>query len=66
MFSIYDDRRAAIEDTTGLLVLRDPTDVRYYTELFEFYRRYALRGEDAREFIRSVAADFRRDAANQV
>jgi len=53
---------AAIEDCTGLLMLRDPTDVRYYTELFELYRRYALRGADAREFVLSVAEDFRRES----
>ncbi len=62
MFSIYDDRLAAIEDKSGLLALRDPTDVRFCTELFEFYRGYALRGVQAREFILSVADDFRRDA----
>ena len=62
MFSLYDDRLAAIEDCTGLLMLRDPTDVRYYTELFELYRRYALRGADARDFVLSVAEDFRRDS----
>lgn len=60
MFSIYDDRLAAIEDKTGLLVLRDPTDVRYYTELFEFFRSYALRDDEARDFVVSVADDFRR------
>lgn len=62
MFSLYDDRLAAIEDCTGMLMLRDPTDVRYYTELFELYRRYALRGEAAREFVLAVAEDFRRDS----
>lgn len=61
MFSIYDDRLVAIEDETGLLMLRDPTDIRYYTDLFEIFRRYALRGDEAREFVRSVADDYRRE-----
>lgn len=60
IFSIYDDRLAAIEDKTGLLMLRDPTDVRYYTELFEFFRGYALRDAEARDFVLSIADDFRR------
>ncbi|WP_028926478.1 helix-turn-helix domain-containing protein [Pseudonocardia acaciae] len=61
MFSIYDDRLVAIEDETGLLMLRDPTDIRYYTDLFEVFRGYALRGDEAREFVRSVADDYRRE-----
>jgi transcriptional regulator with XRE-family HTH domain len=60
MFALYDDRLVGIEIETGMLMLRDPTDVRYYTELFEFFRGYALRDAEARDFVLSVADDFRR------
>jgi len=59
VFVIYDDRLARIESETGLLVLRDPTDVRYYLELFAHYQCYALHDEAAREFLLKIADDFR-------
>lgn len=61
VFVVYDDRLARVESKTGLLVLRDPTDVRYYLELFAQYQRYALRGEAAQEFLREIAEDFRHE-----
>ncbi|MGH3931785.1 MAG: helix-turn-helix domain-containing protein, partial [Pseudonocardiaceae bacterium] len=59
VFVVYDDRLARVESKTGLLVLRDPTDVRYYLELFAYYQRYALRDGAAREFLLKIADDFR-------
>lgn len=59
VFVVYDDRLARVESKTGVLVLRDPTDVRYYLELFALYQRYALRGDAAREFLLKIADDFR-------
>lgn len=60
MFVIYDDRLVGIEVKTGMLMLRDPVDVAQYAELFAFYRSHALRGEAARDFVLSIAEDFRR------
>lgn len=37
VFVVYDDRLARVESETGLLVLRDPTDVHYYLDLFAQY-----------------------------
>ncbi|MCA1673090.1 MAG: helix-turn-helix domain-containing protein [Actinobacteria bacterium] len=59
VFVVYDDRLARVESETGLLVLRDPTDVRYYLELFAHYQHYALRNKAAREFLLEIADDFR-------
>lgn len=62
MFVLYDSRLVAIEVKSGMLMLRDPVDVTQYGELFEYYRRHALRGEAAREFILGVAEDYRAEA----
>ena len=62
VFVVYDDRLARVESNTGLLVLRDPTDVRYYLELFALYQRHALHGELVREFLLEVADDFRHES----
>ena len=59
VFVVYDGRLARVESETGLLVLRDPTDVRYYLELFAHYQRYALHDKAAREFLLKIADDFR-------
>jgi transcriptional regulator with XRE-family HTH domain len=61
VFVVYDDRLARVESETGLLVLRDPTDVRYYLDLFAQYQRYALGGEEAREFLLEIANEFRHE-----
>lgn len=62
MFVLYDDRLVAIEVKTGMLMLRDPVDITRYADLFDFYRRHALRGAPARDFVLSVAEDYRRNA----
>ncbi len=65
MFVLYDDRLVAIEVETGMIMLRDPVDIAHYAELFDFYRRHALRGEAAREFVLAVAEDYRGDARDR-
>ena len=64
MFMLFDDRLTAIEVKTGLLMLRDPVDVQYYVDTFEYFRSHALRGETARDFILSVAEDHHRDVGD--
>ncbi|MGH3941064.1 MAG: helix-turn-helix domain-containing protein [Pseudonocardiaceae bacterium] len=59
VFVAYDDRLVRVESETGLLMLRDPTDVRYYLDLFAHYQRYALHNGAAREFLLKIADDFR-------
>jgi len=61
VFVVYDDRLVRVESETGLLVLRDLTDVRYYLDLFAQYQRYTLRGDAAREFLLKIADDFRHE-----
>jgi transcriptional regulator with XRE-family HTH domain len=61
VFVVYDDRLARVESKTGLLVLRDPADVRYYLDLFAQYQHYALRDEEARDFLLEIVDDFRHE-----
>ena len=61
VFVVYDDRLARVESETGLLVLRDPADVRYHLELFAQYQCYALHGDAARECLLEIADDFRHE-----
>jgi transcriptional regulator with XRE-family HTH domain len=59
IFVIYDERLVTVELFSGGVALRDPRDVAYHLELFRFFQDRSLRGEEAVEFLRSVAADFR-------
>ncbi|KDQ67241.1 helix-turn-helix transcriptional regulator [Streptomyces sp. NTK 937] len=47
-FTIYDGRLATAEMSTGVMVFRDPRDVRAYAEEFAGYEGRALFGEEAR------------------
>lgn len=58
-FVTYDDRLVTVELFSGTLVLRDPKDVEYYRELFDYFVEHALWDDDARTFIAGVAEDFR-------
>ncbi|GAB3152198.1 helix-turn-helix transcriptional regulator [Amycolatopsis stemonae] len=61
IFVVHDERLVTIELFSGTVALRDPQDVAYHVELFEAFRAQAYRGEEAIEFLRSVAGDFRRE-----
>lgn len=60
VFVVYDQRLVIVELFSGEVALRDPRDVSYHRELFEFFRRHALDGDDARNLLISVADDFMR------
>lgn len=60
IFTIYDDRLVIAELFSGAVSLREPQDVQYHLELFEFFLGHALRGDDATAFLRSVADEFMR------
>lgn len=63
IFIIYDGRLVVVETEAGSMALRDPVDVQEHLELFEYYRRKALAGEECREFLRGIAGEFRRRSA---
>lgn len=61
IFVVYDERLVTVELFSGGVAMRDPRDIDYHLELFDFFRSKALRGEEAVEFLRSAADDFRRE-----
>jgi transcriptional regulator with XRE-family HTH domain len=58
-FAIYDDRLVVIESTAGAISMRDPADVSEHIELFDYAHERGLKGDDCRDFLRTVAAEFR-------
>ncbi len=58
-FTVYDERLATVETTTGVMVFRDPRDIRMYLDEFAGYEELARFGEDARDRLAGWAAAFR-------
>ncbi|MEV5984702.1 helix-turn-helix transcriptional regulator [Streptomyces sp. NPDC052051] len=58
-FTIYDDRIATVESSTGIMVFRDPRDVTAYLDEFSAYEERALFDEDAREHLSAWADAYR-------
>jgi transcriptional regulator with XRE-family HTH domain len=58
IFTIYDDRLVIVELFSGGVSLREPQDVQYHLELFEFFYSHALHGDDATAFLWAVADEF--------
>jgi transcriptional regulator with XRE-family HTH domain len=58
-FVTYDQRLVTAELFTGSVALRDPKDVEFYGELFEYFAGHALWGDEARKFIAGQADAFR-------
>lgn len=58
-FTIYDDKLATAELSTGVMVFRDPRDIRTYAEEFSGYEDCALFGEKARVKLSGWSASCR-------
>ncbi|GLX18931.1 MULTISPECIES: helix-turn-helix domain-containing protein [Streptomyces] len=58
-FTIYDDRMATVELSSGVMVFRDPRDVIGHLQEFSHLEERAVFGEDARAFFRGCAAALR-------
>ncbi|MFC9293118.1 helix-turn-helix domain-containing protein [Streptomyces sp. NPDC057011] len=58
-FTVYDDRLATVELSTGVMVFRDPRDVMSHLEEFSHLEARALFGDDARAFLRACASALR-------
>lgn len=61
VFVVYDERLVTVELFSGEVVLRDPRDVAYHLELFEFFKNRAVRGEAATQLLRMIAREFLRE-----
>ncbi|MER7916994.1 MULTISPECIES: helix-turn-helix transcriptional regulator [unclassified Streptomyces] len=55
-FTVYDDTLATVENTTGVVILRDPRDIEMHLELFSTLEGYALFGAEARALLAEWAA----------
>jgi transcriptional regulator with XRE-family HTH domain len=62
-FTVYDERIATAETFGGVIMMRDPRDVSYHLELFSFFERYAITGDEVRALLESYAVAFRRLAS---
>lgn len=60
VFTVYDNRIATVEASTGVMVFRDHRDVSAYLDEFTIFESYALFGEQARERLNEWAAVFTR------
>lgn len=58
-FTVYDDRIATVELSTGVMVFRDPRDVASHVEEFSHLEDRALFADDARAFLGACAAALR-------
>lgn len=59
-FVVYDDRLVLIELFSGEVALRDPQEISYHLNLFEYFNNRALAGGEAQQFIEAVADEFMR------
>jgi len=57
-FTVYDERIATAETFGGVIIMRDPRDVRYHLELFSFFEQYAVFNIDGRALLESFAQGF--------
>jgi hypothetical protein len=60
-FVVYDERLVEIELFAGEVVFRDPKDVEYHLNVFGYFWRHALTGDDATALLRSIADEFMRE-----
>jgi len=58
-FTVYDERIATAETFGGVIMMRDPRDVAYHLQLFAFFERYAVFGDEVRTLLGSYAEAFR-------
>jgi hypothetical protein len=55
-FTIYDDRIVTAETFGGAIIMRDPRDVEYHLQLFEFFMSHAQFDDDARGHLEKWAS----------
>ncbi|MGC0415094.1 helix-turn-helix domain-containing protein [Embleya sp. AB8] len=58
-FVIYGDHLVTVELFSGQLILRDPKDIAYYRDLFDYFVDRSLSGDEARAEIESWSESFR-------
>lgn len=51
IFVVYDERLVIVETFSGEIALRDPRDISYHLNLFQYFHAHALTGDDGRSRI---------------
>ncbi len=59
-FTVYGDEAVSVETFTAEVTITDPDDVAAYRDAFASVEQAAVSGEEARELIATVRADFAR------
>jgi hypothetical protein len=59
-FVVYDDRLVLVEMFSGGVALRDPQEISYHLNLFEYFNERAVSGVDAQQILEAVAVEFMR------
>jgi hypothetical protein len=54
VFVVYDDRLVLVELFSGEIALRDPRDVAYHLNVFNYFLERALSGDRAVAFLREI------------
>ncbi|MCP3798419.1 helix-turn-helix domain-containing protein [Allokutzneria sp. A3M-2-11 16] len=60
-FVVYDDRLVAVELFSGEVVLRDPKDIAYQRNVFDFFWSHAAVGKQAAELLSRIGLEFMPD-----
>jgi transcriptional regulator with XRE-family HTH domain len=60
IFVIFDDRLVLVELFSGEVALRDPQEISYHLNLFDYFNNLAVSGEEAQQILEAVADEFMR------
>jgi transcriptional regulator with XRE-family HTH domain len=60
-FVVYDDRLVMAELFSGGVALREPQEISYHLNLFEYFNNHAVSGEEAQQILEGVAGEFMRE-----
>ncbi len=63
-FTVYDDRIATVEVSTGVMVFRDPRDVAAHLDEFAAFEERAHFGDEARELLQATSGRLRHAASD--
>jgi hypothetical protein len=54
-FTVYDERIATVELFSGSVALRDPRDIAYHVNLFDYFRSHAAAGTEALALLDAIS-----------
>ena len=59
-FVVYDDRLVSVELISGEVALRDPRDIAYHLNLFDYFMGHALTDSSVTALLEALAEEFMR------